>query len=77
MTEVLFPQLSAERGDAEGVVATWYVATGESVGAGQPLADVQMDKVNAEVPAPVAGTVTLLVGEGESVRQGSVIARLD
>lgn len=77
MTDVLFPVMSAERAEAEGVVATWYVATGESVAAGQTLADVQMDKVDAEVVAPAAGTVTLLVAEGDAVRQGSVVARLD
>ncbi len=77
ITDVLFPLMSAEREDAEGVVATWYVATGESVAVGQTLADVQMDKVDAEVVAPAAGTVTVLVAEGEAVRQGSVLARLE
>lgn len=76
MTDVPFPQMSEEHHDATGVVATWYAAEGEQVAEGQLLADVQMDKVDAEVMAPAAGTVTLLVAEGEEVVQGSVIARI-
>ncbi len=76
MTDVIFPQMSAEHGDATGVVATWYAAEGEQVAEGQLLAEVQMDKVDAEVMAPAAGTVTLLVAEGDEVTQGSVIARI-
>ena len=36
-----------------------------------------MDKVDVEVTAPAAGTVRLLVAEGEAAKQGMVIARLD
>lgn len=63
MTDVLFPDLSQARPDAEGVVATWYVRDGEAVTQGQLLAEVQVDKAAVEVFAPVAGTVQLLVGD--------------
>lgn len=76
MTEVPFPTLSKDSPDASGVVATWYVAEGEAVTVGQVLADVQLDKVDVEVPAPVAGTVHLTVAEGEEVAQGIVIATI-
>jgi pyruvate/2-oxoglutarate dehydrogenase complex dihydrolipoamide acyltransferase (E2) component len=75
MTEVAFPVLSKET-DAEGVLATWFVGDGATVRADQLLAEVQVDKVAAEVPAPHAGTVTLLVKEGEAVVQGAPIARI-
>lgn len=77
MTDVLFPPLSGERPQSEGVVATWFVADGEPVQADQLLAEVQVDKVAAEVPAPVAGVVHVLVQEDMAVIQGTPIARID
>ena len=77
MTDVVFPPLSKETPDAEGVLATWFVADGEQVAADQLLAEVQVDKVSAEVPAPAAGVVHLLVAEDEAVKQGTPIARID
>ncbi len=76
MTEVLFPALSTRDPDAEGVVETWFVRDGESVAADQLLAEVQVDKVAVDVPAPASGVVTLLVDEGATVRQSMPIARL-
>jgi len=77
MTEVVFPSLSKENPDAEGVLATWFVSDGGAVAAEQLIAEVQVDKVSAEVSAPAGGTVHLLVKEEEAVRQGAVIARID
>lgn len=77
MTEVRFPPMSEEQPDAVGVVATWYVADGDAVAVDQVLADVQVDKVAAEVPAPVAGTVRLRVQEEQEVTQGDVIAVIE
>ena len=77
MTEIAFPALSKESATAEGVVATWFVADGETVQVDQLLAEVQVDKVAAEVPAPHAGVVHLLVEEDTAVTQGTPIARID
>lgn len=77
MTDVVFPALSEENPDAEGVLVTWFVSDGSAVAADQLIAEVQVDKVSAEVNAPVAGTVRLLVKEEEAVRQGTPIARVD
>jgi len=76
VTEVLFPPLSKEDPDSQGVLSTWFVRDGDRVEADQLLAEVQVDKVAAEVPAPVAGVVHLLVAEEEAVRQGAAIARI-
>lgn len=76
MTDIVFPAMSQERADAEGVVATWFVADGEGVAAGQLLAEVAMDKVDMEVTAPVAGVVAVRVPEGAVARQGDVIASI-
>ncbi|MFN8136138.1 MAG: lipoyl domain-containing protein [Propionicimonas sp.] len=76
MTDVLFPALSADNPSACGVLATWFVADGEQVAEGQLVAEVQMDKVDAEVLAPEAGTIHPGVAEGAEVTQGSVIATI-
>ncbi len=74
---VVFPALSKESPDAEGVLATWFVSEGATVAADQLLAEVQVDKVAAEVPAPAAGVVHLLVEEEAVVAQGAPIARIE
>jgi pyruvate/2-oxoglutarate dehydrogenase complex dihydrolipoamide acyltransferase (E2) component len=76
MTDVLFPTLAKDEPGTEGVLATWFVTDGDTVAADQLLAEVQVDKVAAEVPAPVAGVVRLLVAEDDVVVQGAPIARI-
>lgn len=77
MTNVLFPALSEKQPDAEGVLCTWFVSDSEMVQQDQLIAEVQVDKVAAEVPAPQAGVITLLVKEDDAVVQGTPIARID
>lgn len=76
MVDVPFPPLSQSEPDKEGVVATWFVAEGETVVAGQLLAEVQMDKVSAEVDSPADGVVHLTVAEQVPLRQGQQIATI-
>lgn len=77
MTELVFPPLSTQRPDADGVVTRWFVADGESVRAGQLVAEVQVDKVDAEVVAPVGGVLRVLVPEDGTAQQGTAIGRVD
>jgi pyruvate/2-oxoglutarate dehydrogenase complex dihydrolipoamide acyltransferase (E2) component len=77
MGDILFPHLSKENPDAEGVVATWFVDDGATVAAGQLVAEVAVDKVDVEVLAPQAGTVHIVVAEGDAAPQGAVIATID
>jgi pyruvate/2-oxoglutarate dehydrogenase complex dihydrolipoamide acyltransferase (E2) component len=77
MTEVAFPPLAKQTPDAEGVLATWFVEDGATVQKDQLLAEVQVDKVSAEVPAPVSGVLHRLVEEETVVRQGTPIARIE
>jgi len=77
VTEVPFPALSKDNPGTEGVVSTWFVRDGETVAADQLLAEVQVDKVAAEVPSPAAGVVRLLVEEEAAVEQGTAIARIE
>jgi pyruvate/2-oxoglutarate dehydrogenase complex dihydrolipoamide acyltransferase (E2) component len=75
--EVLFPRLSQEQPDAEGVVAAWFVGDGDPVARGQLIGEVMVEKVSGEVHAPVTGRVRLLVSEDQTARQGEVIARVE
>ncbi|WP_125613198.1 biotin/lipoyl-containing protein [Specibacter cremeus] len=76
MTEVRFPMMTGDA-SAPGVLATWYVRDGETVADGQLLAEVAIDKVDAEVLAPGPGIVRLSVLEGAEVAQGAVIAHIE
>ena len=76
MSEVLFPRLSEKKPDSESVLSSWFVNDGEIVREGQLIAEVQVDKVSAEVPAPQNGIITLLVKADEVVTQGMPIARI-
>jgi len=62
----------------EGTVAQWLKKPGESVEKYEAFVEVSTDKVNAEVPAPVTGTIKeLLVKEGETVATGTPIAVIE
>jgi len=76
MTEVLFPQLSDQDPDGEGVLATWFVDDAATVAGGELIAEVMVGKVTSEVIAPVPGAIHLKVKEDDVVRQGSVIATI-
>jgi 2-oxoisovalerate dehydrogenase E2 component (dihydrolipoyl transacylase) len=59
----------------EGTITRWLKAEGEEVEIDEPLAEVDTDKVNAELPSPVAGTIEkFLVSEGSTVDVGTEIA---
>ncbi|MGE0220494.1 biotin/lipoyl-containing protein [Mycolicibacterium sp.] len=77
MAQILFPMLSSEDADAEGVVSTWFVADGDSVTEGDLLAEVAVDKVDMEILAPATGTVRILVAENVAVVQEQPIAEID
>lgn len=73
MSEVLFPMMTGDAAEP-GVLVSWYVADGETVAQRHLLAEVAIDKIDAEIYAPVAGTVRLRVQAGDEVVQGAVIA---
>src|SRR6185436_19212852 len=53
----------------------WFKQVGDTVVADEPLFEVSTDKVDTEVPSPVAGTLTeIRVQEGETVDVGTSIA---
>src|SRR5437868_6379481 len=61
----------------EGTVLEWHKQEGDSIEADETLVEISTDKVDMEVPAPAAGTITEIVAEeGETVTVGQVIARM-
>src|SRR4051795_8961939 len=62
---------------SEGTLVEWHVAPGDAVEDGQPIAEISTDKIDVELPAPAAGTITeVLADEGDTVTVGQVIARM-
>jgi pyruvate/2-oxoglutarate dehydrogenase complex dihydrolipoamide acyltransferase (E2) component len=77
MTEIPFPIISSGSPDAEGVLATWFVADGEQVSEGDLIAEAAVDKVDMEIPSPATGVIRLLVEEGAVLGQGTPIAHIE
>src|SRR5215213_2561417 len=71
-TPVTMPQLGESV--TEGTIARWLKAEGDEVEKDEPLAEVDTDKVSAELPSPVAGQIEkFLVSEGDTVDVGTEI----
>ncbi|HEX6712267.1 MAG TPA: biotin/lipoyl-containing protein, partial [Thermoleophilaceae bacterium] len=61
----------------EGTVLEWRKQVGDAVEADEPIVDVSTDKVDAEVPAPAAGTLTAIhVQPDETVAVGGVLGEI-
>jgi 2-oxoglutarate dehydrogenase E2 component (dihydrolipoamide succinyltransferase) len=73
MADVQMPELGENI--TEGTVTQWFKAVGEKTTAGEPLFEVSTDKVDAEVPSPLTGTVTKILADvGQTIAIGSVVA---
>ncbi len=71
-TEVIMPQMGESI--AEGTVTKWLKKVGDSVKRDEPIFEISTDKVDAEIPAPVAGTlVEIRVSEGQTVAINTVV----
>jgi 2-oxoisovalerate dehydrogenase E2 component (dihydrolipoyl transacylase) len=75
-TTIKMPQLGESV--TEGTIERWLVKEGDTVEQYDPLFEVVTDKVNAEVPAEVAGKITkIMVPDGETVAVGTPLAEID
>src|SRR5215471_17769916 len=62
----------------EGTITKWLKKEGDSVAQDEPLFEISTDKVDTEVPSPVAGTlVQIKVEEGQTVSVGTELATID
>src|SRR4029079_16017599 len=76
VTSIQMPQLGETI--VEGTILKWLKSEGDQVKADEPLFEISTDKVDTEVPSPVAGTVTkLLVAEGATVPVGTAVMEID
>ncbi len=72
-TDVLMPQMGESI--AEGTIVRWVKTVGDSVERDEPLFEISTDKVDAEIPSPVAGVLAQIRAEvGETVPVNSVVA---
>jgi pyruvate dehydrogenase E2 component (dihydrolipoamide acetyltransferase) len=76
VTSVQMPQLGETI--IEGTILKWLKAEGDPVARDEPLFEISTDKVDTEVPSPVAGTVAkILVPEGTTVPVGTALMEID
>src|SRR6476469_10045269 len=62
---------------SEGTILEWAKQPGDSIAEDETIVEISTDKVDAEVPAPSAGTLTeILADAGDTVTVGQVIARM-
>jgi len=72
-TEVNLPELGESV--TEGTVTRWLKQVGDQVSVDEPLLEVSTDKVDTEIPSPVAGTLLeIKASEDETVEVGAVLA---
>ncbi len=71
--EVVMPQMGESI--TEGTVSKWLKSVGDKIEKDEPLLEISTDKVDAEVPSPVAGTLLeIRHQEGETVEVGTALA---
>ena len=74
-TDVEMPELGESV--TEGTITQWLKSVGDTVEVDEPLLEVSTDKVDTEIPSPVAGTlVEILADEDDTIEVGEVIARI-
>jgi pyruvate dehydrogenase E2 component (dihydrolipoamide acetyltransferase) len=74
--DVLMPQMGESI--AEGTLSKWLKKVGDAVKRDEPLFEISTDKVDAEIPAPTAGTlVEIKVQEGQTVPVQTLVAVLE
>ena len=73
MADVILPDLGESV--TEGIIIRWMKGVGDTVERDEPLYEVSTDKVDSEVPSPVAGVlVEIVVPEGDTVAVGGTVA---
>ena len=72
-TEVIMPQMGESI--TEGTITKWLKKIGDQVQRDEPIFEISTDKVDAEIPSPVAGRLTeIKVAEGKTVTINTVVA---
>jgi pyruvate dehydrogenase E2 component (dihydrolipoamide acetyltransferase) len=76
MTDVVMPQMGESI--VEGTLTKWLKKAGDRIERDEPLFEISTDKVDTEIPAPAAGTLSeILVQEGQTVGINTIVGRID
>jgi 2-oxoglutarate dehydrogenase E2 component (dihydrolipoamide succinyltransferase) len=74
-TDIIMPQMGESI--AEGTITKWLKKVGDPVKRDEPIFEISTDKVDAEIPSPVAGTlVEIKVAEGQTVPINTVVGSI-
>ncbi len=75
-TDVVMPQMGESI--TEGTITKWLKKPGDNIQRDEPLFEISTDKVDAEIPSPVAGTLKeIKIGEGTTVQINTVVAVIE
>ncbi len=75
MTDVVMPQMGESI--VEGTLTKWLKKPGDRVERDEPLFEISTDKVDTEIPSPIAGTLSeVLVEEGKTVAINTIVAKI-
>ncbi|CAB4869989.1 MAG: dihydrolipoyllysine-residue succinyltransferase [Actinobacteria bacterium] len=73
MADITLPQLGETV--TEGTILRWFKKIGDAVAADEPLFEISTDKVDTEVPSPIAGTLMeIRANEGDTIAVGTIVA---
>jgi pyruvate dehydrogenase E2 component (dihydrolipoamide acetyltransferase) len=76
MTDVVMPQMGESI--VEGTLTKWLKKKGDRIERDEPLFEISTDKVDTEIPSPVAGVLgEVLVQEGATVGIGTIVGKID
>ncbi|MFC2092578.1 dihydrolipoamide acetyltransferase family protein [Bacteroidota bacterium] len=71
-----FPDIG--EGLEEGTIAEWYVQKGQQIESGDPLVNMETDKVATDIPSPKAGTIVAIYGKvGETIKVGDSLVEIE
>ena len=73
--DVILPELGESVTDA--ILVEWLKSDGEAVAVDEPLAVIETDKADVELPAPSAGVLHTLKADGDTIEVGETIATID
>src|SRR5512132_4080583 len=74
-TDVIMPQMGESI--AEGTITKWLKKVGDTIKRDEPIFEISTDKVDAEIPSPVAGTLLeITAAEGQTVPINTVVAKI-
>ena len=73
--DVVLPELGESVTDA--ILVEWLKSDGEAVAVDEPLAVIETDKADVELPAPSAGVLHTLKADGDTIEVGETIATID